>query len=545
MSDGTGSSSYSYDSLHRLVQSVNGNNKTVGYAYNLRGLLTTLTYPGNTTVTRGYDSAGRLTSVADWLNHTTTFAYDADSNLTTETYANGILGTFAFDAADRMSSTVDSLSGTQFLSLTYHRDADGQLTQGSATQQYGYDTTNRVNSWTNSGASTTYGYDAADEITGITGSASTTMGYDVAGQVGTFVTTSGGNTTQNLSYSYDAQGNRTQVSDNLAHTSTTFGYDQANRLKSYGSSASYQYDGNGLRASKVVSGTTTNYAWDISGSLPLMILANNTDWIYGPGGVVLEEIVPTNTVYYYHQDQLGSTRKVTDSTGTVVRSYTFDPWGNVSSTSGTLSTPFQFAGEYTDMESGLFYLRARYYDPVTGQLTSLDPALAITRAPYVYVGDSPLDATDPTGQSAGCAGNVCETSLQKSWRPTSPDEINAAVTAAGVVLDVCSAATVETIILSLACGGLSVACNGIGLAIDFSEGNPGNVGLDLLGMVPAVGATADEAKLIKLGARTKKLVNIWGAASDGVSVGRLTYGNGPAMPPQGLPPLGWHAGRNV
>ena len=325
--------------------------------------------------------------MADWLTHTTTFAYDADSNLTTETYPNGTVGTSTFDAADRMSSTVDSLNGTQFLSLTYHRDADGQLTQGSATQQYGYDTINRVNSWTNSGASTTYGYDAADEITGITATASTTMTYDVAGQVGTFVTTSGGNTTQNLSYTFDAQGNRTQVTDNIAHTTTTLGFDQANRLKSYGASASYQYDGNGLRASKVVSGTTTNYAWDLSGGLPQMILANNTDWIYGPGGVVLEEIVPTNTVYYYHADQLGSTRKVTDSTGTVVRIYTFDPWGNVSSTSGTLSTPFQFAGEYTDMESGLYYLRARYYEPTTGQFINRDPAQPLTRQSDSYASD--------------------------------------------------------------------------------------------------------------------------------------------------------------
>jgi RHS repeat-associated protein len=401
MTDGTGSSAYSYDSLHRLVQSVNGNNKTLGYAYNLRGLLTTLTYPGSLAVTRGYDSAGRLTSVADWLTHTTTFAYDADSNLTTETYANGTIGTFAFDAADRVSSTVDSLSGTQFLSLTYHRDADGQLTQGSATQQYGYDTTNRVNSWTNSGASTSYGYDAADDFTTITGAATTTMGYDFAGQVGTFVTTSGGNTTQNLSYTYDTEGNRTQATDNIAHTSTTLGYDQANRLKSYGSSATYQYDGNGLRASKVVSGTTTNYAWDLSGGLPLMILANNTDWIYGPGGVVLEEIVPTNTIYYYHQDQLGSTRKVTDSTGTVVRSYTFDPWGNVSSTTGTLSTPFQFAGQYTDMESGLNYLRSRYFDPTTAQFSSVDRIAAQTRQRYSYTADNPINATDPTGLWCG------------------------------------------------------------------------------------------------------------------------------------------------
>src|SRR5205814_2065284 len=107
----------------------------------------------------------------------------------------------------------------------------------------------------------------ANELTGITTSASTTLGYDVAGEIGSFVTTAGGNTTQNLAYTFDPQGNRTLVTDNISHTSTSLGYDQANRLKSYGASATYQYNGNGLRASKVVSGTTTNYAWDVSNSL--------------------------------------------------------------------------------------------------------------------------------------------------------------------------------------------------------------------------------------------------------------------------------------
>jgi YD repeat-containing protein len=67
MSDATRTSSYSYDSLHRLVLSANGNNKTVSYVYNLRDLLTTLICSGGSAITRGYDNTGRLSSVVRGL----------------------------------------------------------------------------------------------------------------------------------------------------------------------------------------------------------------------------------------------------------------------------------------------------------------------------------------------------------------------------------------------------------------------------------------------------------------------------------------------
>jgi YD repeat-containing protein len=103
MADGTGTSAWVWDSLHRLTSYTNGAGAQVQYAYNLRNLPATVTYPGSLNVTRGYDNAGRLTSVQDWLSNTTAFGYDVNSNLTTETLptASGVVDSFSFDAADR------------------------------------------------------------------------------------------------------------------------------------------------------------------------------------------------------------------------------------------------------------------------------------------------------------------------------------------------------------------------------------------------------------------------------------------------------------
>lgn len=103
------------------------------------------------------------------------------------------------------------------------------------------------------------------------------------------------------------------------------------------------------------------------------------------------------TPSYAHADQLGSIRALTDGSGAVVRTADYDAYGQVVSTSGSTSTPFGYAGEYTDAESGFLYLRARYYDPATQQFLTVDPLLAATEQAYTYAGGSPLNATDPSG----------------------------------------------------------------------------------------------------------------------------------------------------
>src|ERR1700680_5043599 len=105
----------------------------------------------------------------------------------------------------------------------------------------------------------------------------------------------------------------------------------------------------------------------------------------------------TGTVLYLHHDQAGSTRLLTSSTGTKEASFTYDAYGNTTGTAGTAKTSLGYDGQYTNSDTGLIYLRARTYDPATAQFLSRDPAEPITRAPYNYAGDNPLNASDPTG----------------------------------------------------------------------------------------------------------------------------------------------------
>ncbi len=97
------------------------------------------------------------------------------------------------------------------------------------------------------------------------------------------------------------------------------------------------------------------------------------------------------------QDQLGSTRLLTSSTGAVTGTYTYDPWGNTTSHTGTATTPLLYAGQYQDPATGFYYLRNRYYDPATAQFLTIDPAVSQTQAPYTYTSDNPVNFSDPTG----------------------------------------------------------------------------------------------------------------------------------------------------
>ncbi len=178
----------------------------------------------------------------------------------------------------------------------------------------------------------------------------------------------------------------------------------------------YAYDANGIRKSKAsptpTGGLTglTRFTWSSNGGLPLLLKetrpksaggAETTFYLYGPGGLPVGQIDDNGTTTatrYLHHDQLGSTRLVTDTSGNSVASYAYDPYGNVTATTGTPTiTNMRYAGEYFDTETGFIYLRARVYDPTTGQFLSRDPMVASTREAYGYTGGNPLNATDPSG----------------------------------------------------------------------------------------------------------------------------------------------------
>jgi YD repeat-containing protein len=218
--------------------------------------------------------------------------------------------------------------------------------------------------------STSWGYDAANQLKttsdGVTG-ISTASSYDAGGQLQSWSQSGATGQLANLTFSFNANGDRTQSTDSVSTTTRNYGYNQADNLTSYTSgstSARYSYNGDGLRTSRTVNGSAANQVWDLAEGLPTIIQDGATKYITGPGGLPIEQVTGS-TPQYYLQDQLGSTRGLTDSSGAVVATYTYDAYGAVTASTGTASTPFQYAGQYTDGESGLQYLRARYYDPQT------------------------------------------------------------------------------------------------------------------------------------------------------------------------------------
>jgi RHS repeat-associated protein len=119
-------------------------------------------------------------------------------------------------------------------------------------------------------------------------------------------------------------------------------------------------------------------------------------YVHGPGGQILEQIAGS-TATYYHADQLGSVRALTNQSKAVVATYSYDAYGQPTVSTGSVTNPFRYAGEYQDSESGRYYLRARYYDPATQQFLTVDPLLAATEQAYAYAAGSPINATDPSG----------------------------------------------------------------------------------------------------------------------------------------------------
>ena len=201
-----------------------------------------------------------------------------------------------------------------------------------------------------------------------------------------------------VTYGYDKQGDRISVTP-AGGSATTLSYDQANRLTGFGApgtTASYAYNGDGLRMSKTVNGATTAFTWDLAEPEPQLLYDGTTAYIYGPGDQPIEQIA-SGTPTYLLDDQQGSTRLLTDASGNVAGTYTYTPYGAVTGHTGSAATPLEYDGQYTDAETGYLYLRDRYYDPSTGQFLTRDPLAAVTGSAYQYAAGNPLNVTDPSG----------------------------------------------------------------------------------------------------------------------------------------------------
>jgi len=132
-----------------------------------------------------------------------------------------------------------------------------------------------------------------------------------------------------------------------------------------------------------------------------MDASNNLSAYYVYDGVGLVAKTTSDNQYYYHYDGLGSTIAITDSDGEVVNSYAYSPEGLVGvGVPETIPNPFQYVGYFGVMAegNGLYFMRARYYDPETGRFINKDPIGYMGGMNlYAYVQNNPVNWIDPEG----------------------------------------------------------------------------------------------------------------------------------------------------
>ena len=220
-------------------------------------------------------------------------------------------------------------------------------------------------------------------------------------------------------YSYDSMGNRkTELSGNdlLGSKSAAYRYDTADRMyyaKTGDDTTVFDYNSTGLRYLKRENGNDTYYVYDKSGRLALeakivsvtsdteqqIIISPTSYYIWGSDRIIAKVDILTNKRYYYIYNGHGDVTALIDEDGEVANRYDYDVWGNFTQKEETVENPFTYFGQTYDETTGLFYLRARYYDPTTGRFTQQDPAKDSYNW-YVYGNNNPVWFVDENGELA-------------------------------------------------------------------------------------------------------------------------------------------------
>jgi len=408
---------YTYDALNRLAGK-NGAGEAGGavtFGYDYTGLLLqALDGTSATPYQMGYDTAGRPISYTDQQGRNTQVQLDAVGNRTRLQWPAGTNGagsyfvTYAYDALNRMTEI----------------DANGSPAAPLA--KYQWDALSRPALLTHGdGTTDSAQYDTGDNL--LTLSEMFTGGSGVTFQNSWFKnhqrqSTAVSNTafqyvpaTGALGYSTDADNAYTAVNatnltydgnHNLTYDGVnTLSYDVENRLiqaqNALSGTSQYSYDPLWHRMQKSVNGVTTQFVLagdeevaDYSGAgagTPQVLT------VRGAGGSPVASIaVSSGAVAYYHRDVLGSTVALTQA-GTSGAAETF-AYGEFGAPAGGTGTSYLFAGYRYDAETGLYYVRARYYSPQLGRFLQTDPIGTMGgRNLYAYASNDPLSRTDPNG----------------------------------------------------------------------------------------------------------------------------------------------------
>lgn len=414
---------HTYDDRDRLIRVDQPDGAYLEYSYDAQGNRLSVTTPAGVT-SYTFDELNRLKTTTDAAGLVTTYSYDPVGNRAGMVYAMGNTTTYTYDELNR-------------LTRLEHKDVNGQ-TQGLFIYTLG-PAGNRLKIQDHTGRVVDYTYDTTYKL--LTESITDDLGlvtfdvtytYDLVGNrltkslAGTVVvdyTYDDNDRIQSefdpvasatTSYSYDDNGNT--LERNKAGVFTTYTYDAENQLSTLvdsGATTAYGYDDTGMRVSKTDGGTNITYLLDKNRPYAQVLSEYNSaasvdfnvngtatvSYTYGDDLISQERGGNTSTYLY---DGLGSTRLLIDQSGAVTDSYLYEAFGGVLETMGSTPNDYLYTGEQFDANSGFYYLRARYYNPILGRFHSLDTYLGrqfepITLHKYLYANANPVRFIDPSG----------------------------------------------------------------------------------------------------------------------------------------------------
>ncbi|AKJ30753.1 RHS repeat-associated core domain-containing protein [Caldimonas brevitalea] len=424
---------YSYDLSGRVtneVTSVQGQSWLVGRLYDAYGRLEWLTVP-SATLRYTYNDHGFLHEIrADGTNGALYWRADARNAagaITGETFGNGLQTTRAYDIENRLKYVESAGTSGPIQRLAYdYADPRGHLTgrhdpRAKTTETFDFDFLSRLSLWSvyqDCGRSVLkYGYDDAGNL--LTRTVLEGLGDNVVNSYtglggGPHAVKSSTTGTRVGSFGYDAAGRQTTGSH---RTITYTPFHLPSKIVTSADTTDFKYDAFRKRVIKSSASEETAYVGGVyerrkSGGAVVHVVT-----VMGAERAVAQlvsaetnGVITDRHVLYLHDDRMGSTDAVTDSSGAITDRLKFDPFGSRRNPL-QLADPTRipdgvvhrgFGGHEADPEAGLTNMGGRIYDPATARFLTPDPFVRTNgsgqaRNPYSYVLNNPLAFSDPTG----------------------------------------------------------------------------------------------------------------------------------------------------
>ena len=362
----------------------------------------------------GYDKAGRLAEVCASNGIRAQYQYDRNDMQTEVLYGNGLRTLYTYDERSQltgMETVLPGMSNPLFRS-TYAYDANGcriskteQIRMDATTPlkvmetSYTYDAMERLTKESLNGAVTSYGYDlAGNRITKSTDGRTEKYFYNNRNQL-----TELHREKDVVRYSYDPAGNLTEenylTADGASTQKLHYAYDVYNRNVSVTGDDFTQknhYDAEGYRDSITEKDKVTNFVYQ--GGMLLHELDEDKNparhYVLGNEYIGLDH-------NYYLTDEQGSVRYVLDAAGNVQNDYWYDAFGQRIAGQENIPNRLRYNAQIEDDLTGLYYLRARYYNTGIGRFTQEDVIYNDGLNLYAYCSSNPVMYADPSGYAGG------------------------------------------------------------------------------------------------------------------------------------------------